>query len=262
MNIGKIIKQKRTELKLTQEDLAKELFVSRQLISKWENEKSYPDLEQVVKLSDRFDLSLDALLKDDEDIVKELTFETAKKKIFKVLLVLLTIATISLLSIIGFGMYTDGAFLEYDDITVTNIEKRILPEKTVSLPWSEDVITLPADVETTIHFKTEKPFVDLSKRSGLRNNVDDQGIEVYIRGEYKLFGGNKESTIVILSQRENIFEEHNSNIEKSIYLMDKKKGRKAIQMMEDDMAFPSVKDISKLLISWEDIEKLPDTSEE
>jgi len=39
---------------MTQEELANEFFVSRPLISKWENGKSYPDLEQLLKLSDFF----------------------------------------------------------------------------------------------------------------------------------------------------------------------------------------------------------------
>ncbi|MGY3750058.1 helix-turn-helix domain-containing protein [Vagococcus acidifermentans] len=260
MEIGKVIKQKRTELNLTQEDLAKELFVSRQLISKWENGKSYPDLEQVVKLSERFNLSLDELLKGDEYIVKELTFDTAKKKLLEILLVVLTIATISLLSIIGFGLYIDGAFLQYNDITVTKVEKKILPEKKVSLPGSGEIITLPEDVETTIHFKTDKPFVHLANRSGLRNAEDSENIQVFIHGEYKLFGGNKESTIVILSQRENIFNDYHLNIGRSICITDPKKERKAVQTMEDGTGPPSIKDTSKLLVSWDEIEKLPDTS--
>nr|WP_232846016.1 helix-turn-helix transcriptional regulator [Enterococcus innesii] len=63
MDIGKIIKEERTKRNLTQEQLAQEFFVTRQLISKWENGKSYPDLDQVVKLSSYFELTLDYLLK-------------------------------------------------------------------------------------------------------------------------------------------------------------------------------------------------------
>ena len=59
MRIGKIIKEERTKRQLTQENLAEEFFVTRQLISKWENDKSYPDLDQVVKLSEFFQKKLD-----------------------------------------------------------------------------------------------------------------------------------------------------------------------------------------------------------
>ncbi|WP_443081296.1 helix-turn-helix domain-containing protein, partial [Vagococcus sp.] len=56
MEIGEVVKKKRLEFKMTQEELAQTLFVSRPLISKWENGKSYPDLDQLIQLSDLFDI--------------------------------------------------------------------------------------------------------------------------------------------------------------------------------------------------------------
>lgn len=81
MEIGKVIKENRTARNMTQEDLAKEFFVSRPLISKWENGKSYPDLEQLLKLSDFFDLTLDELLRGDKKMTKKLNLSTKTKKI-------------------------------------------------------------------------------------------------------------------------------------------------------------------------------------
>lgn len=49
---------------LSQEELGRELNVSRQTISKWEGGQSYPDFEKLVLLSDFFKLSLDELMKD------------------------------------------------------------------------------------------------------------------------------------------------------------------------------------------------------
>ena len=63
MEIGKIIKEQRNTKNLTQQALANDLFVSRQLISKWENGRSYPDLQQLIQLSDYFELSLDELMR-------------------------------------------------------------------------------------------------------------------------------------------------------------------------------------------------------
>lgn len=71
MEIGKIIKECRTKKNMTQEELANILFVSRQLISKWENNKSYPDLNQLIQLSDYFDLSLDELMRGDKKMIKK-----------------------------------------------------------------------------------------------------------------------------------------------------------------------------------------------
>lgn len=71
VEVGKIIKTCRTEKNLTQEELANILFVSRQLISKWENGKSYPDLNQLIQLSDYFDVSLDELMRGDQEMIKK-----------------------------------------------------------------------------------------------------------------------------------------------------------------------------------------------
>ena len=43
MKIGKQIKKYRTEMELSQDELAEKIFVSRQTISNWENNKNYPD---------------------------------------------------------------------------------------------------------------------------------------------------------------------------------------------------------------------------
>lgn len=49
---------------LSQEELGAELHVSRQTVSKWESAQSYPDFQRLVLLSDYFDLTLDALVRD------------------------------------------------------------------------------------------------------------------------------------------------------------------------------------------------------
>ncbi|MBJ8350062.1 helix-turn-helix transcriptional regulator [Streptococcus zalophi] len=56
------LKIHRNKRKLSQEDLARELFISRQAISKWENGEATPDLENLVSLSELLELSLDELV--------------------------------------------------------------------------------------------------------------------------------------------------------------------------------------------------------
>lgn len=53
----------RTQANLSQEDLADELHVSRQSVSKWESGISFPEIEKLISISDYFHVSLDALLK-------------------------------------------------------------------------------------------------------------------------------------------------------------------------------------------------------
>ena len=73
MTLGEKIYELRTQHNLSQGDLANELNVSRQSISKWENGNSTPDLEKIVKLAEIFNVSLDELIKNEE---KETTVAT------------------------------------------------------------------------------------------------------------------------------------------------------------------------------------------
>ncbi len=71
MNLGTQIKKYRNELSLSQDELAEKVFVSRQSISNWENDKTYPDINSLVLLSEVFKVSLDQLVKGDLEIMKK-----------------------------------------------------------------------------------------------------------------------------------------------------------------------------------------------
>ena len=76
MEIGKKLKTARQGSGLTQEQVAERLYVSRQTISNWENEKSYPDIVSVIRLSDLYSISLDDLLKGDVKMLEHLEEST------------------------------------------------------------------------------------------------------------------------------------------------------------------------------------------
>ena len=71
MELGKQIKTYRQEAHMSQEELAYRVYVSRQTISNWENDKSYPDVKSLILLGEIFHVSLDKLIKGDVDIMKE-----------------------------------------------------------------------------------------------------------------------------------------------------------------------------------------------
>lgn len=68
MDFGKQIRQIRTGRKLTQEQMAAMLNVSRQAVSNWENNKNLPDLELLILISKVFSLSLDQLILGGNDV--------------------------------------------------------------------------------------------------------------------------------------------------------------------------------------------------
>lgn len=65
MNIGERIYNLRTEADMSQSDLAEKLNVSRQSVSKWENNNSTPDIEKLVLIANVFGITVDELVKDD-----------------------------------------------------------------------------------------------------------------------------------------------------------------------------------------------------
>ncbi|WP_294751999.1 helix-turn-helix transcriptional regulator [uncultured Ruminococcus sp.] len=71
MELSNRIKELRTEKGWSQEVLAQRAYVSRQTISNWETERSYPDVHSLLILSDVFGVSLDELIKGDVDAMKE-----------------------------------------------------------------------------------------------------------------------------------------------------------------------------------------------
>ena len=82
MELGKRLKEYRNQSGMTQDDLAERLYVTRQTISAWENDKSYPDIHSLLMLGDLFHVSLDTLVKGDIEIMKE-TIDQADIRNFK-----------------------------------------------------------------------------------------------------------------------------------------------------------------------------------
>lgn len=72
MEIGAKLKDARMRAGMTQEKVAEEIRVTRQTISNWENEKSFPDIVSVIRLSSLYGISLDQLLKGDEEMMEHL----------------------------------------------------------------------------------------------------------------------------------------------------------------------------------------------
>ena len=83
MNIGNQISAIRKEQQLTQEQFGSLFHVTRQTVSNWENEKSYPDLQMLIDISNRFEISLDTLIKEDSKMVKAIDKERVLGKIKK-----------------------------------------------------------------------------------------------------------------------------------------------------------------------------------
>jgi len=72
MELAGQIKKYRADLELSQEALAEKIYVSRQTISNWETEKSYPDINSLIRMSEIFGITVDKLLKGDAEEIKQM----------------------------------------------------------------------------------------------------------------------------------------------------------------------------------------------
>ena len=115
MDIGTKLQKARLQAKLTQEQVAESLGVSRQTISNWENEKTYPDIINVIKMSDLYAVSLDHLLKEEQpmsnyiDYLEESTNVVKSKNKLSRQLIIITYLIIWAFSLIFFWFFTSGS---------------------------------------------------------------------------------------------------------------------------------------------------------
>ena len=136
MDIGGKIKKSRTDAKITQEQAAQALGISRQTISNWENEKSYPDIVSVLKMSDLYSVSLDYLLKgegpmkDYLDYIEESTNAVKSKTRLSKLLLVLSYLVIWAFNIMASWCFSAGSITEAQ---AGGVQWLVLPAVTIIL---------------------------------------------------------------------------------------------------------------------------------
>ena len=114
MEIGRQIRKYRQELKMSQEELAEKVFVTRQTVSNWENDKNYPDINSLLLLSSLFGISLDILVKGDvekmEEMIKNEDIRKLKQYgwIYTILLIIVCVSVVPLFFLlwpVGIGIW-------------------------------------------------------------------------------------------------------------------------------------------------------------
>ena len=94
MKIGKIVQDIRRERDMTQEDFGELFHVTRQAVSSWENEKTYPDLITLIEISNMFDISLDIMLKEDKNMTDKLNKDIKRSKLLKKVLPIVVVIAV------------------------------------------------------------------------------------------------------------------------------------------------------------------------
>ncbi len=104
MSLGQQLKKLRESKGFSQEDVAKKIGIMRQAVYKWENDKSCPDIENLILLSEMYNVTLDELIKGNRTLKEKIhidedeDFEKENKFGFY----------------IGFGLLIVSAFVDYE----------------------------------------------------------------------------------------------------------------------------------------------------
>lgn len=158
MEIGKQIQNIRKEKGLSQEQFGQKFHVTRQTVSNWENEKSYPDLQTLIDISNSYQISMDKLLKETPKMVEDFdcaAIEAKKRK--RTIRILAVILFLLVFLIIGmFFLRLEYAFraTPFEKRNVTQVGAHMyvnLPDQTPS-----DAIVYTYDEEKYHTFSKQK----------------------------------------------------------------------------------------------------------
>ncbi|CAM4056319.1 XRE family transcriptional regulator [Bacillus manliponensis] len=119
MIFGEKLKKERVNNGWSQEKLAEQLFVSRQSVSKWETGQNYPSIEIIIKISDLFDVTIDELLRSDEELTNKVIKDSKQlaypklKFIFDVLILIGIVLLVIKISMLLLNQFTPLDFNLY-----------------------------------------------------------------------------------------------------------------------------------------------------
>lgn len=130
MELGKQIRKLRQDAQISQEELAERVFVSRQTISNWENDKSYPDVHSLVLLSEIFHITIDELIKGDVEVMKDVINKESISefnfyaRLYTISLVIMLVSAIPLFFWLGFKAFLPwGCIVAFSMAVAFKVEK-------------------------------------------------------------------------------------------------------------------------------------------
>ncbi|EJQ10088.1 XRE family transcriptional regulator [Bacillus cereus] len=107
MSLGKQLKKLRESKGFSQEDVAKKIGITRQAVYKWENDKSCPDIENLILLSEMYNVTLDELIKGNQNFKEKIHIDEENEDFEK---------ENEFGFYIGFGLLIMSAFIDYEGI--------------------------------------------------------------------------------------------------------------------------------------------------
>ena len=121
MSFGENVGFYRRQLNITQEELAERLFVSRQTVSRWETDSTFPDVEMIISLCELFECDMDTLVRgsaqdgakniavksaeEDTDTIEKMQRELKMKRLLNERIIGVIAGTTALLSALAYFLF-------------------------------------------------------------------------------------------------------------------------------------------------------------
>lgn len=181
---------------LTQEEVAQKLFVTRQLISKWEQGKSLPDILSVEKLSNLFGVSIHELI--DDESVKSITLKEAISNQKKSRILTLSIM-MSVIAIVGtiIGLLLSRRYVVREEVFIERYYyiTEIDNENQLYTFTSESILTM---IEKRTHtFRESQIFLNITDQKGEPISISDLKVNDKIKVSHNMKGTSVSSIQVI-----------------------------------------------------------------
>lgn len=230
MKIGQAITNIRKEKNLSQEQFAETLQVSRQTISNWENEKSYPDLSMMVTISDKFNISLDCFLKEDKNIVTTIDKKIKRNKVLKISLMLISLLCIIIVTSLTIKNYKEQTRKKENTIKYQEILNNI---KTLGFRNDEIGFYSLTEDNTTYKIYTKKPEVLTSPNFMVFHPLDNILILIDYQGSDKVAVTyiTEEKTTLYCDTKGKLFNEKQNKTTAKIYNQYQQETTSIIQRM-------------------------------
>jgi transcriptional regulator with XRE-family HTH domain len=166
MKFSENVKKHRVNNGLTQEQLAKKLFVTKQAISKWETGKGYPDASTLPSIAEVLDISIDQLMGTNEKRNMRRSIQALKISIISaVLLILIIVLAVPLVrnynnaqSIKEIEKEVSFGLPKYGDITSSDLEN-----------WEVYGNTIPISRMSYIIFENDKTLIEFEEEISVSN---------------------------------------------------------------------------------------------
>lgn len=160
MNLGQRLKQQRENLGYSQVQLAQKMHVTRQAISRWENNKVYPSLLSLMDLAELYQIPVEKFLKDEDyQVVNEIDKKVNREKKYRYIILSIVALFIVFIGVLSYGRKNQISSIDrINPFLTTKTAYAIVPEKIPTKLVNKHMKIRVS--EPVLAYVTDSPFGD------------------------------------------------------------------------------------------------------